>query len=346
MRFLKNLLFGIAGLLVLLMIASFFLSDKGDYMERSVLIDAPKETIFAQVNDLKNWSKWSPWNLKDSTMKVTYDKSSVGKGASYSWTSTASGDGTLAIAESVPGQSIQTKMDFGNMGGGTGTWKFEDAENGATKVTWGMEPHTASGFPFSMVGKFFLAFGDMETSVGPDFEQGLKNIKEIAEKAAPKLASSSLTVGGVEYMSIREKVKMDAVTDFYAKNFPLIATEIAKSGKTSTGMPRGLFYDWDPEKGVTDMAAAMPVSALPVLENGQAIKIDVGEMMQYGNTLAYDYYGDYEGSEAAHISINKWLAANGKEIVYPVIEEYANDPTTVTSPSEILTKIYYTIADK
>jgi len=69
MKFIKFLLIGLVSLVLLLIIFSFFLSEKGKIVERSIVIDAPKDIVFSQINDLKKWEKWSPWGAKDKTMK-------------------------------------------------------------------------------------------------------------------------------------------------------------------------------------------------------------------------------------------------------------------------------------
>jgi hypothetical protein len=39
---------------------------------RSATIPAPAPTVFAQINDFRNWQNWSPWEGIDSSMKRIY----------------------------------------------------------------------------------------------------------------------------------------------------------------------------------------------------------------------------------------------------------------------------------
>ena len=73
----------------ILIVISMFLPSSFQ-MQRSIVIDADKELIFKQVNDLKNWKNWSPWGLKDETIykvEEAYSNPSNGVGASFEWDS-------------------------------------------------------------------------------------------------------------------------------------------------------------------------------------------------------------------------------------------------------------------
>lgn len=41
-------------------------------IERTASIKAPPEKIFAQINELKAWTEWSPWEKIDPNLKRTY----------------------------------------------------------------------------------------------------------------------------------------------------------------------------------------------------------------------------------------------------------------------------------
>jgi len=170
---LKKIGLAIAGIILLLVIVGLFLPSEYA-LERSITIQAPIDAVFAQVNDLRNWEKWGPWQEEDPTTKITYGDSTIGVGASYSWTSEKSGDGSLVIVESVQNQSITTDLDFGTEGKAQGHWTFEQTDDGV-RVTWGM--HGDSGY--NLIGRYFGMM--MDTMVGPYFDKGLANMKEIAE---------------------------------------------------------------------------------------------------------------------------------------------------------------------
>lgn len=41
-------------------------------IERSALIQATPEQVFAWVNDFHRWHQWSPWARRDPAMRVSY----------------------------------------------------------------------------------------------------------------------------------------------------------------------------------------------------------------------------------------------------------------------------------
>src|SRR5690606_28659649 len=73
-----------------------------------------------------------------------------------------------------------------------------------------------------------------------------------------------------------------------------------------TGMPRGLYYMWDEENQMTEMAAAIPITPIP--EEGRpkkTVDIGPGKAAVYDNYLVYDYYGNYDDMLPAHNGLEK-----------------------------------------
>jgi hypothetical protein len=71
MKALKIILITVLILVGAFIILNAFLPAKYE-VERSVNINAPKEIVFEQVVDFKNWEQWSPWLAMDSTMTFNY----------------------------------------------------------------------------------------------------------------------------------------------------------------------------------------------------------------------------------------------------------------------------------
>ncbi len=172
MRLLKRLFVSLVVLVALLLLISFLL-PKTYSVARSTVINAPIETVFDQVNTVRHWESWGPWQQKDSTIQATYNAIPSGEGASYSWTSEKSGKGKLTISESVPHERIRTELDFGDHGKAAGLWEFAESDGGV-KVTWGI-----SGEANNPIMRYIGLL--MDGMAGPDFEKGLANIKARVE---------------------------------------------------------------------------------------------------------------------------------------------------------------------
>jgi uncharacterized protein YndB with AHSA1/START domain len=174
----RKVLIGVGVVVVLLGIV--IATRPGDFrIERSAVIAAPPETVFAQVDDFHKWSAWSPWDKLDPQMKRTYTGPAHGKGAVYEWTGNKEvGEGRMTIEESVMASKIGIKLEFLKPFAATNetTFTFTPAPEG-TKVLWAMEGHN------DFMGKAFGLFMNMDKMVGGDFERGLANLKQVAESA-------------------------------------------------------------------------------------------------------------------------------------------------------------------
>ena len=172
MRILKRILVGLAIFMALFFLIGSMLPTRYE-TERSIVISAPVEKVFDQVNDLKKNENWSPWIRADDTMKLEFGSQTTGQGAHYSWTSENSGSGKLAISKSVANERIETDIDFIEQGKASGYWKFEPSGE-TVKVTWGFY-----GENEDVLGRYFGLM--MDTLVGADFEKGLAELKRVSE---------------------------------------------------------------------------------------------------------------------------------------------------------------------
>lgn len=147
-------------------------------IERTAGIKAPPEKIFALINDLHQWTAWSPWEKIDPALKRTYGGAASGKGATYAWEGNSKvGSGSMEIMETVPSSRITIKLDFAKPLEAHNTAEFRLERAGdATTVTWAM--FGPSPYLSKVMGLVF----SMESMVGGSFEQGLANLKAIAEK--------------------------------------------------------------------------------------------------------------------------------------------------------------------
>ncbi len=181
----KKILLGLLGIIVLLVIVSFFL-PREVHVERSIVINAPQEIAFEQVNTLKNWENWSPWNELDPNMSIVYSGPESGTGAMYTWEGNDKvGKGNLKITNSEPFNRVETDLDFMEQGVAKGYYTFEPVE-GNTKVTWGFD----SDMGMNPIGRYMGLM--METFLGPDFEKGLSNMKIAAESVTLQIEESHI----------------------------------------------------------------------------------------------------------------------------------------------------------
>lgn len=149
------------------------------HVRRSMSIRASPERIFALINDFHNWDAWSPCEKMDPAMKRIHHGTPRGNGAVYEWESNGNkpGIGRMEIIESSPPSKIVIQLDLAKPIETSNIVEFTLAtEADATIVTWDMRG------PNPYLGKLIGIFFDRDSMVGKDFEQGLVNLKTIAER--------------------------------------------------------------------------------------------------------------------------------------------------------------------
>lgn len=175
MKILKRSL--IALVILLLLYCAFVLSLPNQYgVTRSVTIQAPAAKVYAYLAAPKEWKKWSVWNQRDPNMEMLYAGPEQGSGASWDWKSKSEGNGGMKFISVSDNQVINYELHLEGMGKpSTGVIMLE-TEGSQTKISWSMNGTTEGNFMM----KLFVPF--MDKMIGPDFEQGLKNLKALAEK--------------------------------------------------------------------------------------------------------------------------------------------------------------------
>lgn len=82
-------------------------------VQRSATIKAPPEKSFPLINDLHNWTVWSPYEKKDPAMRCTHSGAASGKGAVYEWDGNGEvGTGRMEIVESTAPAKISIDLKF------------------------------------------------------------------------------------------------------------------------------------------------------------------------------------------------------------------------------------------
>jgi effector-binding domain-containing protein/uncharacterized protein YndB with AHSA1/START domain len=338
MKILKNILLGLGAIIVLLIVVSFFLPSKAR-VERSTTINASPEVVFAHIKDLKTWNKWSPWAKKDSTMTNTFDGPDGEVGQKSIWKSEEVGNGSMLITELVPNEKLVTKLEFDGRDGGTGTLQLE-AVGDSTKVTWSLDAdlENTPTLMKPMSKYFFLTLDGM---VGGDFEEGLKLLKELVE-STPKAEKPSYNVEEVttEPMIVlvapKEKVKVEGIKAYLDKNFSELYG-FAIQSNVKPGTASAVYYTWDGKE--TEIEAILPVDKEPANLGGFKIR-----EIPATKALKVDYFGDYKGSESAHMAIGEYAKDKGINVGAPW-ESYVTDPGTEPDTTKWLTQIYYPVVE-
>lgn len=324
---------GIIIVVFILALLGFNATLDGKYdVSRSIQIDEKPITVYNLVSDLETWPKWSVWYLRDSTMTSEFAEKTKGEGASYSWKSQESGNGSLTILTAEPGKSMTTAISFEGMGGSNGYWTFEDKDNG-TYLTWGFKGEMPFLFRFMAQG--------MEEAVGPDFQEGLENIKMLSESVDQEYFDiDSTTLESKAYYFIEVKGSFSEMSSqLFADSYGKIMNYLGgpeEASKLMTGAPFAVYNEWNEEEKTFAMEVAIPAdSDLPGND-----EIQKGET--YGGHVIYiDHYGPYENTGNAHEDLNAFMASYNIEYNGSPMEIYVTDPGTEPDTAKWLTKVIY-----
>lgn len=146
-------------------------------LERSASINAAPDKIFPLINDFHNWTQWSPFEKLDPELQRSYSGAQSGKGAVYAYRGNNKvGSGSMEIKESVPSTKVMATLDFLKPFEAHNMAEFTLAPgSGGTVVTWAMFG------PRPFVIKLMTTFVSMDNLVGKQFDEGLANLKRVAE---------------------------------------------------------------------------------------------------------------------------------------------------------------------
>ena len=166
------------GLIILALILFSFLLPKEFTISRSITINAPIDRVFDQVNDLRNWEKWSPWKRMDPMMEMTFSNPPLGQGAFYKWESKEKhlGSGTMTLASVTNNEQIVIGLHSDDWGNSSAQFDFGHKGNDI-QLTWSMTNNVGI-MPWS---KYFGLM--MKGTLKKQFDQGLQGIKFYAEKS-------------------------------------------------------------------------------------------------------------------------------------------------------------------
>ena len=174
-KFLKIISVIVAIIIAYCLVAILFFDSKC-HNEQSIVVNAPKEKVWQNVNSMKAFNMWNPWMKMDPNLTVTYRGNSGEVGDGYYWKGNDQvGEGEQEITSIVPNEKVGTKMHFIQPMDDNATSDLLLASEGSgTKVTWNIDYEIETLFkPMKPL---------MTWQMNKSFSEGLRKLKELAEK--------------------------------------------------------------------------------------------------------------------------------------------------------------------
>ena len=172
-----KLLIAIVAVIVLVLV---FAALKPDTLriERSTVINAPPDKVYALIADFHEWPKWAPQDRGDASMKRSYSGRPAGVGAVSDWSGSGNtGKGRMEITGAEAARQVVVTVDFAKpfRSHNVNTFTLAPEGNG-TRVTLAMQ-----GTNTYMMKVMSLVM-NMDKMMVQHFESGFANLKAAADK--------------------------------------------------------------------------------------------------------------------------------------------------------------------
>jgi effector-binding domain-containing protein len=358
---LRNIVIGLVVIVVVVVGVAFVLPQKV-HVERSTVIGASPDEVFAVVNDLTRAKDWGPWYKRDPNMELSLEGPPQGVGAKIKWNSSTQGEGSQEIVESEPFSTVKTKLDFGGQGAAEALFRLETAEGG-TKVTWSFDTDVGMNPVMRYMGLMF------DTWIGKDYEEGLANLKALVEGQARAATTAALAAPSgaappeIPMAASADPNKGPAIETVEAR--PVVLTRASAKASDSaaisaalgeayqrllnyaqansleiSGAPLAITISHSAE-GNWVFDAAMPLAETPWPKPSAADGVKVGETYA-GRVIKLTHKGPYNSLGPSYERVHAFAKENNLTEKSVAWEEYVSDPGE-TREEDLLTNIYLAI---
>lgn len=329
MKFLKFIGWLIVILAAVVFILPLFMADYVEFSQETY-VKAKPETIFRQVNNLKNWSNWSAWTNSDPDMQSEFSGPSSGKGASHSWKSKQMGDGSMTITDSKVYTHVVSKLDFGTRGIVEDYWLFEqDADS--VLVSWKFKAIDLT-YPWGKLNGLVIkimmrSYQRTGLSQLKSYCEGLPEPAVVQEKwFDPQLA--------IMLDDSSRKVDIDHTIQ---RGFSKLFDQVTEFKLDTTGPPFAIFYNWDTVNYIR-FRLGIPVR----LEKPDAPKLSFF-VHDRGRSLTAHLTGSSDHAERYHYDIQSFVIEQGYRFNGYPWEMYVSDYKTISDTTTFNAVIVYPV---
>ena len=329
-------------LLAFIALSVYVATQKGDFdITRSQVIKSPKTVVFNYVNDYRNWENWSAWKQDDPEMRFTYPNTTIGTGASYSWTG-KEGMGSMKTLFVKDNDSIVQKMTKNNSYSDV-YWSFKDTVGG-TKVIW----RTKGTVPF-MFKIYSLTKGGINKIIGDLYERSLANLNKTLDY---EINTYNIKVNGIvtKTSTFYLQQTINSKISNFQMNMKIMLSKlnyfVNKNNIPTNGKPFIIYQSYDVVNGITNFSVCIPIKEKIFTSPGSEISGGKLESFQaLKTTLTGDYYTH---SRKAWIQAAEYIYKNNltRNPIGPSMEILTNGIAQEKSPSKWITEIYIAINPK
>ncbi len=333
----KKVLWSTGGIFLLAVLIGLFLPSSAN-IERHILVDAHPATVFALLNDFRQVRKWSSMLDGDPNARIDVSGPPRGSGASIAWDGHIIGQGRQTIIESVPYERIQVQFEYIDQAPAKAVYSLSPHED-MTRVVWRQQIDHG----FNLGGRYLGLIQD--AIVGPEQEQGLRLLKELAE-SLPRADFSDIEIeqivvesSNIAYLRTTSIPEATAISEAMGDAYFSVLRFIDEHGLDDAGAPLSITRTFSGSELVFD--AAIPVRGLTAETPRSSETVKIGTTYA-GPVIRVKHIGPYRTLGRTHDKIAAYLAALGIRRNGDAWESYISDPTR-TDESELLTYVYYPV---
>lgn len=163
-------LFGILLALIVVLLVIGFLLPTTLVVERSRVIDRSPEVLFEVLSDLRHFTQWAPWLVRNPEMDWRLEGPESGVGATLVWKETPEADESrLRIVGTTPSERVDLALEMADTE--FENWFQITPEGGGQRVSWGMR---AEFGPLDLVGRYVGLI--LPGLIGNDYREGLERL--------------------------------------------------------------------------------------------------------------------------------------------------------------------------
>ncbi|RYU89428.1 polyketide cyclase [Mucilaginibacter terrigena] len=169
----------LAGIIVIVIVLAL-IAPKAYTIQRSIIINKPRQQVFDYIKYLRNQDHYSKWVMMDPNKRMTYTGTDGTEGYNAAWDSDIkqAGKGHQTLEKIVEGERVEIRVVFIKPFAGVADTYIatQTVTDDTTTVKWSFD----SSMPFPM--NAMLLFINMEKMLGNDMEESLNNLKRVLEK--------------------------------------------------------------------------------------------------------------------------------------------------------------------
>lgn len=321
---------------IILILVLGILMPKDIHINVTETIKAPKNYTFNIVNDLRTQPLWNQWLREDKSISLEYGNTVVGLGASYSWKSEKSGNGSMEFTEVSTYDYIHSKLSFEGFSDSKSDYSFKDKGNSESEMTWTF--HSNIGFPYNIMGYLF------KYSIQRSYRKSMRNLSLLAEERYKN---------GVYYdykiveefaperylLTMRSVIPKGAKSQFINQTTAALFSKLMHSDQMNIQMPVTLIYDAFRDDDRIDLAVGIQVPDFINIPDVNSVLLPAGQVVTGIHTGIADDF------ELLHRAISAYMDDRSMLINRPVIEETLTDPGANTPAQNWQYKVTYYISN-